>query len=243
MAANRAQPHDGRTVRALVLSGGGLFGAWQAGAWSALAGRFHPDLIVGASAGSLNGYLIACGESPEMLHRLWLTREMADFRQLGRNLRELTAHCRPKIDFAVVATDVVRRKPRIFRGPEITWRHLAASCALPFLLPQIRIGGRLYTDGGLLNPLPVYAAVELGASQIVALHALPVVPSAFLKPFALGFRALFGHSPAVHSGVRLAILKPGRRLGSMRDTAVWKRENIERWLRQGYEDATREPAF
>jgi predicted acylesterase/phospholipase RssA len=41
--------------RALVLSGGGMFGAWQAGAWSVLARHFQPDLVVGASAGSLNG--------------------------------------------------------------------------------------------------------------------------------------------------------------------------------------------
>jgi len=44
---------------ALVLSGGGMFGAWQAGAWSALAPAFQPDVVVGASAGSLNGYAIA----------------------------------------------------------------------------------------------------------------------------------------------------------------------------------------
>src|SRR5215831_15890714 len=115
-------------MRALVLSGGGLFGAWQAGAWSALASHWKPDLIVGASVGSLNGYLIACGTSPEALCDLWLQERVSDLRQLSANLRELTERCRLKTDFAVVVTDLLRLKPRIYRGNEVTWRHLAASC-------------------------------------------------------------------------------------------------------------------
>src|SRR5437667_282201 len=56
-----------KTRTALVLSGGGMFGAWQAGAWKALASRFQPDLVVGASVGSLNGYAIAGGASGQAL--------------------------------------------------------------------------------------------------------------------------------------------------------------------------------
>ncbi len=37
---------------ALVLSAGGMFGAYQAGAWGEISARFQPDLVVGASAGS-----------------------------------------------------------------------------------------------------------------------------------------------------------------------------------------------
>ena len=61
-------------------------------------------------------------------------------------------------------------KPRVFRHPEIEWQHLAASCAIPGILKSYRIDGRRYSDGGLLNPLPVYAAVDLGATRIIALH-------------------------------------------------------------------------
>ncbi|MBM3775954.1 MAG: hypothetical protein FJW37_12460 [Acidobacteria bacterium] len=52
---------------ALVLSAGGMFGAYQAGAWRALEGRFRPDLVVGASVGALNGWAIAGGCAPEEL--------------------------------------------------------------------------------------------------------------------------------------------------------------------------------
>jgi NTE family protein len=224
-------------MRALVLSGGGLFGAWQAGAWAALAPAFQPDLIVGASVGSLNGYAIACGATPQMLRELWLREDFASISRLKASLQILADGRRPQVDYALVATDLLRLKPRIFRGAEVTWRHLAASCAVPLVLPQVRIEGRYYSDGGLLNPLPVYAAVDLGATEILALQALPEIPSALLRPFVLGFRAVFGVHPPLPGGVHLRVLEPSQRLGSLRDALRWKRENIERWLEQGYRDA------
>ncbi len=49
---------------ALVLSAGGMFGAYQAGVWNVLSQRFQPDMVVGTSAGALNGWAIASGCSP-----------------------------------------------------------------------------------------------------------------------------------------------------------------------------------
>ena len=225
-------------MRALVLSGGGMFGAWQAGAWSVLAAEFQPDLIVGASVGSLNGYAIACGLTPAMLRELWLREDFASIHRLEASLRILTRDHRPQIDYAVVLTDLLRWKPKVYRGAEVTWRHLAASCAVPLVFPPVRIDGRRYLDGGLLNPLPVYAAVDLGATEILALHALPVIPSRLLQPFALAFRAVFGVNPPLPPGVTLRILEPSqRRLGSMRDALQWKRDHSERWLDLGAQDA------
>ena len=57
---------------ALVLSAGGMFGAYQAGAWKALASVFQPDIVVGASIGALNGWAIAGGCSTAQLIDLWL---------------------------------------------------------------------------------------------------------------------------------------------------------------------------
>jgi predicted acylesterase/phospholipase RssA len=224
-------------MRALVLSGGGLFGAWQAGAWAAIAGGWMPELIVGASVGSLNGYAISCGASPEQLWELWRQERLSKFGRLSSNLRDLTEQYRPRIDFAAVATDLLRMKPKIFRGKQLRWVHLAASCALPLVFAPVRIEGRLYADGGLLNPLPVWAAVELGATEIIALHALPEIPSWWLRPPVRAFRRVFGVHPPLPSSVSCAVIQPGRRLGSTRDALEWRRENIERWLRQGREDA------
>jgi predicted acylesterase/phospholipase RssA len=253
----------------------------------------QPDLIVGASVGSLNGYAIAGGATPQELAEFWLQPSSADFSKLPLTIRALMqryplesasptpspderhssrdssrlpkkgpdhsvppgktsipergpvvdrAVCplfqqAPPVEYAVVLTDLLRLKPRIFSGPEITWRHLAASCAIPGVLRQYKIDGRWYSDGGLLNPLPVWAAVELGATHIVALHALPQIPSIVLRPFVTGFRRVAGHHPPLPPDIELTLISTGNAIGSMRDALRWKRENIERWLQMGYSAA------
>ena len=45
---------------ALALSGGNALGSWQAGAFAAIAARgYLPDRVIGASAGAINGAVIA----------------------------------------------------------------------------------------------------------------------------------------------------------------------------------------
>jgi len=224
---------------ALVLSGGGLFGAWQAGAWSVLAERMSPDLIVGASVGSLNGYLIASGITPEELRERWLEPKFAKLGDLKDNLRLMTSHYSPRTSYGLTVTDLFRLRPKTFRDGDITWRHLTASCALPLVLAPVRIDGRWYVDGGLLNGLPVWAAVEMGATRIVALHVIPEFPSALLKPVVKAFRFACGYNPPLPAGVELDVIYPSSLLGSARDALVWKRSNIERWLAQGEQDANR----
>jgi len=224
-----------RYKTALVLSGGGMFGAWQAGAWRALAERvFMPDLIVGASAGSLNGYAIACGATPRELTEFWMQPELGSLRNLPRTTQSLMKFRSLQIEYACVVTDLLRLKPRIIQGADVTWQHLAASCAIPGIMPHYKIGGRWYTDGGLLNPLPVWAAVDLGATRIIAVNVLPEVPSLWLKPLVKGFRGVFGHHPAVPETIQLTLLKPPAVLGSLRDALRWNRDNAARWIDAGY---------
>jgi predicted acylesterase/phospholipase RssA len=47
-----------------------MFAAFQAGAWRALAGRFAPDVVIGASAGALNAWMVAGRVDPEELPAL-----------------------------------------------------------------------------------------------------------------------------------------------------------------------------
>lgn len=227
--------------RALVLSGGGMFGAWQAGAWAALAGRMEFDLIVGASVGALNGYAIACGISPDDLRGLWLDPQFTRLRGLPATVESLIQRGRPTAELAITATDMLHMKPRIFHGGEILAEHLVASCAIPFVLPHVRIEGRRYSDGGLLNSLPVWAAIELRATHIVALNALPRIPSPWLRPLVRAFRAVAGHHPIVPPHVQIQVVKPLRDLGTLRESLIWDAERSERWLDQGEVDA--EAAF
>jgi NTE family protein len=226
---------------ALVLSGGGMFGAWQAGAWCSLAPVFKPDLVVGASVGSLNGYAIAAGWSAQELCDWWQRTGVASFQNLPEIANGLVA--RPlEIECAVVLVDLLRMKPRTIAaapstGSSIRAEHLLASCAVPGAALPRRIDGRWYVDGGLLNPLPVWAAVEFGATRIVALNVLTEFPSPLLRPFQKVFRAVFGHNPPLPPGVELTTLVPRRPLGSLHDALHWKPENVARWIEQGAADA------
>ena len=239
MYGNLARPAQNSMKRALVLSGGGMFGSWQAGVWQGVRSRLdhEPDLVVGASVGSLNGYAIAGGASPEELCNFWRQPEISRFRDLPQTIRALMQRYPARIEYAVTLTDLARMKPHLARDSDVTWKHLAASCAIPGLIPQRRIDGRWYSDGGLLNPLPVWAAVELGATEILAIHALPEIPSTVLKPFVAGFRHVFGHHPPLPAGVRLVTIEPDGVLGSIREALNWKQERIERWIALGQEAA------
>jgi NTE family protein len=73
---------DGSPVRALILSGGGARGAYEAGVAAALAERLQFDIICGTSIGAVNGFLVAQGMAGQ-LEALWCEaaeRNVAPFR-------------------------------------------------------------------------------------------------------------------------------------------------------------------
>jgi NTE family protein len=231
-----------------------MYGAYQAGAWRELSTGFHPDLVVGTSAGGLNGWLIAGGCPPEQLIRFWVDPSTADFLKLrpplqrwrglfdGRSflkgVQELYARYRPRIPFGVVLTDIVRLRPHLFQSEEVTWQHLAAACAIPLGLPPQRIGGRLYVDGGLLGALPLWAATAMGASRAVAVNALPFLPSRIMRT---GVGVLRAASPPMPSAGSLEVITivPEGGLGTVAEAVLWNRETIMRWIERGAADARR----
>jgi len=62
-------------------------------------------------------------------------------------------------------------RAHIVRDRDITWKHLAATCAIPFGLSAVEIEARFYVDGDCARDCPV-AAEELGARRAVALNVL-----------------------------------------------------------------------
>jgi NTE family protein len=214
-----------------------MFAAWEAGVWKGLSGRFRPDLIVGASAGAWNGWAIAGGCSAEELIREWMdsaTARIGLFRAdaLHQRAREMFSRYQPRIPFGLTVVEVPRLRARLVRGPAITWRHLAATCTIPFAFPPVRIEDRRYVDGGLLGALPLWAAEEMGATRAVAVNALTTFPFRMLHKAMRGRRA--------SAALEVIRIEPSMRLGSLGDAVRWSRANVERWIEQGERDANRE---
>jgi NTE family protein len=241
---------EGKT--ALVLSAGGMFGAYQAGAWRALSNYLKPDLVVGASIGSLNGWAIAGGCDPEQWLQMWLSLtkgETLKYR-LPRSpldgvmdpaafedwVKEIYNAFTPATPFGVVLTEVPKMKPKLVRSPGVGWEHLAASCAVPGLLPMRRLHGSLYADGGTLNPLPLWAAAEMGATRIVAVNVLQHAPSSF-QYAVRGLRALSRKVPEVPREIPVVTIAPLQVLGTLKDAFQWRREMAEAWTLAGERDA------
>jgi predicted acylesterase/phospholipase RssA len=82
-------------MRALVLSGGGALGAYEAGVAKALLARESYDLICGVSIGAINAALIAAGRTDDALERFWHDEFPARARKLFPHvprLRRLLSH-------------------------------------------------------------------------------------------------------------------------------------------------------
>ena len=134
---------------------------------------------------------------------------------------------------ALVCTQFPQVRARIFQTPDLTADHLYASCAVPVILPARRLpDGGVYGDGGFLGPLPLWAAAQLGATRILAIHVLPPMP--FWLDWKLrAVRSLARHDERVSEGVEVVRVGPAEVLGSFRDSAVWDAGRSERWLREG----------
>lgn len=238
---------------ALVLSGGGLFGAYQAGVWAALAPEWQPDLVIGASVGALNGWAIASGIAPVELVARWrsLGRALSPRWQIPRSfldgvadsgpVREhseaLYREFRPKTEYGLTLTTLPKPRPLLVTMPDVTADHLMASCAIPGVYRQCRLDGKICSDGGLLQPLPLWAAASLGATRIVAINALSTWPW-FLRALTRACGTAVYRQVAAPD-VPMLHIGPAVPLGTRLDSIIWSRDNIERWVELGYQDGSR----
>jgi NTE family protein len=241
-------------MTALVLGAGGIYGAYQAGAWKAIADVFHPDLIVGASIGAINGWAIAGGCDPDALIERWLNLDAAahyrwkfprsplqgvlDTAPLQAVIRNIYESFQPRTPFAMVLTDLMKLRPVIFRGDEITWQHLVATTAIVGLFDQVRLGGRIYSDGGLLSAVPLWAAAEMGATRALVIDVLPAPPGNIARAFVGAMRMLSPFRAHVPAGIEVIRLAPPALLGRPLEAIYWTRPNAQAWIRAGQEQAS-----
>jgi NTE family protein len=217
-------------MTALVLSAGGMYGAYQAGAWKAIADIFQPDLVVGASIGAVNGWAIAGGCHPDELIERWLNLDAAahypwkfprspfhgvfETAPLQAMIREVYESFQPRAHFAMVLTDLLKLRPVIVRGNEVSWQHLVAGTAIVGLFDQVRLGGRIYSDGGLLSAVPLWAAAEMGATRALVIDLLPAPPGNIARVFVGAMRMISPFRVHIPAGMQVLRLAPPALLGS-----------------------------
>jgi len=200
---------------ALVLAGGGSYGAVQVGMLRALCAHgVRPDLVAGSSVGSINGAFYAAEPSVsgiEKLAALWRGLRRRDIfpialaRLFGalaggdafftpHGLRKLLAAHLPHplledslIPMHVVATDQLTGAPvPVSTGAAV--EAILASCAIPAIYPPVLIGGRQLIDGAVACNTPIRIAVELGATRVILL------PTAFACPHTARPRGVFANA-------------------------------------------------
>ena len=184
-AAVPAPPPPPRLPRiGLALGGGAARGFAHIGVIQALEeSGIRPDLVVGTSAGSLVAALYASGKRGAELAQLadamdesaitdWAFpgRGLIRGEALARFVREHTGGLaieKMVLPLGIVATDLDSGAPILFeRGdPGVAVR---ASSAVPAVFQPVRIGTREYVDGGLVSPVPVRFARQMGAELVIA---------------------------------------------------------------------------
>ncbi len=168
----------------LALGGGAARGFAHIGVIQVLEDAgIRPDLVAGTSAGSLVAALYASGKGGAELARLALAMDesaLVDWSFPGRSLirgEALARYVREQtggrlieqlaLPLGIVATDLDSGEPMLFqRGdPGMAVR---ASSAVPAVFQPVRIGTREYVDGGLVSPVPVRFARQMGAEVVLA---------------------------------------------------------------------------
>ena len=170
----------------LALGGGAARGFAHVGVIQVLEeAGIRPSLVVGTSAGSLVAALYASGKTGAQLQQLAETMEEASFadwtlpvfsrgmlrgeafaRYVSTQVNGRAIEAMP-MSLGIVATDLNSGQGVLFQRGD-TAAAVRASSAVPALFQPVKIAGREYVDGGLVSPVPVRYARQMGAEVVIA---------------------------------------------------------------------------
>ncbi|POZ63135.1 patatin-like phospholipase family protein [Chromobacterium alticapitis] len=200
----------------LALGGGAAKGFAHIGVIKVLeAAGLKPDIVTGTSAGSVVGSLYASGLNGMQLQQRAIALDQADLTdwtlsskgvikgeklqnwinaQVGNRPLEKLA-----LPFGAVSTELDSGRKVVFRQGN-TGQAVRASASIPNVFLPVQIGRKRYVDGGLVSPVPVSAAREMGAQFIIAVDI-----TARPKPGqAVGFLSMLDQSLNIMNGPALA---------------------------------------
>ena len=175
-----------KPVVGLVLGAGAARGFAHVGVIAVLEeAGIRPQLVVGTSAGSLVAALYASGKTSAQLQQTALNMEEVAITDwilpiigrgifrgdaLAKYVNELVAGRLMEnmaIPLGIVATDLGNGNAVLFQKGD-TGTAVRASSAVPAVFVPVKINGREYVDGGLVSPVPVRFARQMGADLVIA---------------------------------------------------------------------------
>ena len=170
----------------LALGGGAARGFAHVGVLQVLEeAGIKADLVVGTSAGSVVAALYASGKTGAQMQTVAETMEEATITDwtvplLGRGMMRGDALARYvnaqtggrriedfKMPLGIVATDLHSGQGVLFQRGDVGTA-VRASSSVPSVFEPVRIGTREYVDGGLVSPVPVRYARQMGAEYVLA---------------------------------------------------------------------------
>lgn len=188
----RSPKVETRRVRlGVALGGGAVRGAAHIGVLAVLEREgIRPDVVTGVSAGAIVGAGIAAGIPPaEMLeafhHASWLQialpawrsrLSMLDASPLGALIEKVTSVSdfeSLELPFAAIACDLLTGSRVVISSGPLR-EAIVASSAVPGIFEPVRREGQMLVDGGLVDNVPVQAALDLGADYVLGVDILPL---------------------------------------------------------------------
>ena len=183
-AALTPSPPPARIRIGLALGGGAAKGFAHIGVIKMLeANGLRPEMVSGTSAGSVVGALYASGMDAFEMQQTAFALDEAKIRDVslfsggvvkGQKLQDYVNELvkqrlieRMGKPFAAVSTQLETGKRTVFtRGN--TGQAVRASSSIPGVFEPVSIGRWHYVDGGIVSPVPVDAARQLGADFVIA---------------------------------------------------------------------------
>lgn len=186
-------------MRAIVLSGGGARGAYEAGAWKALKKlKIKYDIVTGTSIGALNGLLMVqnkyhtCinmwknisfntlfdGFDKDDMYLNYLNKlknggiDTSKIKKIIDDNFNSNKFYKSKIKYGIVTYNLTTRKVLYAtkeNNPDELKNYILASATCFPLFKATSINNEYFIDGGVYDVLPVNLAISLGAKEIIAI--------------------------------------------------------------------------
>jgi NTE family protein len=240
----------------LVLSGGGVRGIAHLGVIKVMQEcGIEPDVISGTSAGAIAGALYAAGHSIDTIREVFTTTAIFRISNISRSkpgfidtdkFYELLKKYLPDDDFGglkkklyITATDIINGRSKTFsEGPLI--KPILASAAVPVVFTPVKIGKKLYTDGGALNNFPVEPLIGRCSAIIGSnVHPFKVIQPNEIKTSLKVMERLFHLAIHYHSLQKYhlchVVISP---MVELADFGVFDWANTEKIYEIGYQAAS-----